>query len=201
MARAESKPEKLSTRARWAAVGVLGTCGIIGVLGGIQAKRSPSDALATNASVAKTSQTLTKESRSDSGKSPEATNSGLDAGLGSGVGVVGGMGVDAAAQDGNKEKHTQDQDALALQTGGRLKKPEDPQDSKGFEGSIRMRININTATTAQLEMLPRIGPALAARIIEDRTRKGPYRTLDDLDRVPGIGPKTILRLVPYASVK
>ena len=195
MARAESKPEKLSTRARWAAVSVLGTFGIIGVLGVVQAERSPADALATNASVAKTSQALTKESLSDSGKSSDATSSGLDAGLGSGV------GGDAAPQDGNKGKHAQDQDALALQAGGRLEKPEDPQDSKGLEGSIRMRININTATTAQLDMLPRIGPALAARIIEDRTRNGPYRTLDDLDRVPGIGPKTILRLVPYASVK
>ncbi len=67
-------------------------------------------------------------------------------------------------------------------------------------GSIRLRINLNTATAAELDLLPRIGPALAGRIIEDRQRNGPYRSIDDLDRVPGIGPKTIAKLVPFVTV-
>jgi len=69
-----------------------------------------------------------------------------------------------------------------------------------LRGSIRLRINLNTATAAELDLLPRIGPALAGRIIEDRQRNGPYRSIDDLDRVPGIGPKTIAKLVPFVTV-
>lgn len=45
-------------------------------------------------------------------------------------------------------------------------------------------VNINTATVAELDTLPGIGPSLAEAIIANR----PYSSLDDLDRVPGIGP-------------
>lgn len=56
------------------------------------------------------------------------------------------------------------------------------------------RIDLNSATPAELELLPRIGPALAARIVEDRQTRGPYRSLEDLDRVRGIGPMTVEKL-------
>lgn len=55
-------------------------------------------------------------------------------------------------------------------------------------------VNINTATAAELEGLPGIGPKLAQAIIDDRTRRGPFRTAADLDRVPGIGARTVERL-------
>lgn len=55
-------------------------------------------------------------------------------------------------------------------------------------------IDLNSAPPAELELLPRIGPALAARIVEDRQARGPYRSLEDLDRVRGIGPLTIEKL-------
>lgn len=62
-------------------------------------------------------------------------------------------------------------------------------------------LDLNTATAAQLEHLPGIGPALAARIIADRTQHGPYATVDQLDRVKGIGPKTLEKLRPHITVK
>lgn len=62
-------------------------------------------------------------------------------------------------------------------------------------------IDINTASEAELAALPRIGPALARRITEDRSVSGPYPTLDDLDRVPGIGPRTIEAIRPYAVAR
>lgn len=62
-------------------------------------------------------------------------------------------------------------------------------------------INVNTATAAELDLLPGIGPARAADIIADRAANGPYTSLDDLDRVPGIGAKTIAKLAPYASAE
>jgi competence ComEA-like helix-hairpin-helix protein len=61
------------------------------------------------------------------------------------------------------------------------------------------RIDVNTATAAELELLPGIGPALARRIVDDRAERGPFRTLDDLDRVHGIGPRTVERLRDLAT--
>ena len=48
-------------------------------------------------------------------------------------------------------------------------------------------INVNTASAEELEELPGIGPTLAAAIVEDRERNGPFTSVDDLNRVPGIG--------------
>lgn len=62
-----------------------------------------------------------------------------------------------------------------------------------------LRIDVNTAGAGALELLPGVGPALAARIVRDRVEHGPFRDLDGLDRVPGIGPRTIERLRPLAT--
>jgi competence protein ComEA len=64
-----------------------------------------------------------------------------------------------------------------------------------------LMIDLNSATEAELAALPKIGPALAKRIVEDRSVSGPYRSLDDLDRVPGIGPRTIESIRPYAITR
>jgi len=61
-------------------------------------------------------------------------------------------------------------------------------------------IDVNTADAAELELLPRVGPALAQRIIAHREAHGPFRTLHDLERVKGIGPRTIERLTPMITL-
>ena len=53
------------------------------------------------------------------------------------------------------------------------------------------RVDLNTATAAELEALPGIGPSLAGRIIEFRTSNGPFRSVDDVMLVRGIGPRTL----------
>lgn len=58
-------------------------------------------------------------------------------------------------------------------------------------------INVNTATSAELESLPAIGPAKAQAIIANR----PYATVDELDRVPGIGPATLEQIRPYVTTQ
>jgi len=55
-------------------------------------------------------------------------------------------------------------------------------------------VNVNRATTVQLEGLPGIGPSLARRIVADREARGPFATVAALDRVPGIGPALVARL-------
>ena len=59
------------------------------------------------------------------------------------------------------------------------------------EGS---RININTATSQELQTLRGIGPAMAQRIIEYRQTSGGFSTVDDLTNVKGIGEKTLEKI-------
>lgn len=58
----------------------------------------------------------------------------------------------------------------------------------GASPGLPAKVDLNTATAEQLDALPGIGPATATKIVSDRTANGPFRTVDDLMRVPGIGP-------------
>ena len=58
-------------------------------------------------------------------------------------------------------------------------------------------VNINTASAEQLELLPRVGPALAGRIIEFRESNGPFRSVDEIVAVKGIGERSFEMLEPY----
>jgi competence protein ComEA len=62
-------------------------------------------------------------------------------------------------------------------------------------------ININTATAADLETLPRIGPALAQRIIDYRTANGPFARIEDIQNVRGIGPATFDQIKDLITVQ
>ena len=63
------------------------------------------------------------------------------------------------------------------------------------------RIDINSAEWIEWIQMPGIGETLATRIIEDREQNGPFESIDDLQRVKGIGPKTIEKLRPWVTVK
>lgn len=54
-------------------------------------------------------------------------------------------------------------------------------------------IDLNRASARDLSFVPGLSRALANAIVADRARNGPFRTVDDLDRVRGIGPKRLAR--------
>ncbi len=58
-------------------------------------------------------------------------------------------------------------------------------------------VNINNASAEELQLLPRVGPALAGRIIEFREANGPFRSVDEIIAVKGIGERSFEKLKPY----
>ena len=61
-------------------------------------------------------------------------------------------------------------------------------------------VNVNTATVAQFEALPGIGPSMAQRIVAYREKNGPFKKLEDLMNVQGIGEKSFLKLRPHLTL-
>ena len=61
-------------------------------------------------------------------------------------------------------------------------------------------VNINTASEAELDALPGVGPGLARRIVEYRRQNGPFQSVDDLQNVPGIGPSKFDRLQQFVRL-
>lgn len=79
---------------------------------------------------------------------------------------------------------------------------DDPADTaRALDPSVLTRVNVNTASAAELETLPGIGPKRAADIIQDRESNGPYRSVDDMQRVKGIGPRTVEKLRELVRVE
>jgi competence protein ComEA len=74
---------------------------------------------------------------------------------------------------------------------------EEPQDNDPFGNDL---ININTASLAELDTLPGIGPALAQRIIDYRNENGAFSTIEEIMEVSGIGPATFERLKDLITV-
>lgn len=95
--------------------------------------------------------------------------------------------ANGAAQNGASQGGTQPQPARTLTPAGSAQKGSTP-------------VNINTATAEELQTLPRIGPAMAQRIIAWREAHGGFRSVDELDAVPGIGPSMLENLRPLVTV-
>lgn len=61
-------------------------------------------------------------------------------------------------------------------------------------------VNLNSATLQELETLPGVGAKTAERIIDYRTKKGPFKKIEELMKVQGIGEKSFLKLKPQLTV-
>ena len=67
--------------------------------------------------------------------------------------------------------------------------------------TLGLALDLNQATAADLEALPGIGPVIAQRIIAFRQAHGPFKKIDDLENVSGIGPKKLEKIKPYVSIE
>lgn len=63
------------------------------------------------------------------------------------------------------------------------------------------KVDINSASSEELQTVPGLGPALAQRIIDFREEHGPFERVEDLLNVRGIGVKTLERLRPHVKVE
>lgn len=63
-----------------------------------------------------------------------------------------------------------------------------------------LAIDLNSASSRELSLLPGVGPVLAKRIVENRARLGPFKSPDDVDRVHGVGDKTIDLIARFVTV-
>ena len=79
----------------------------------------------------------------------------------------------------------------------------DGQEEALREGRIKKKIesiNVNTAKKDELIFLPNVGPVTGERIIRFREDFGVFKSIDDLTRVKGIGPKTLDKLRKYVTI-
>lgn len=67
-------------------------------------------------------------------------------------------------------------------------------------GAPTQAVNVNSGTVTQFEALPGIGPSMAQRIVTYREKNGPFKKLEDLMNIQGIGEKSFLKLRPFLTI-
>ncbi|MBN1479833.1 helix-hairpin-helix domain-containing protein [candidate division KSB1 bacterium] len=67
--------------------------------------------------------------------------------------------------------------------------------------TLTEKIDINKATREELEILPGIGPVIAEKITSFRQDNGPFKTIQDIQKVKNIGPKTFEKIKDYITVE
>ncbi|MCM3669998.1 helix-hairpin-helix domain-containing protein [Mesobacillus maritimus] len=117
---------------------------------------------------------------------------------------AGGLTKDADASSVNFAMKVSDEMVVYI--------PKQGEDAQGLVNPIQgigggnssetgAKVNLNTATTSDLETLPGIGPAKSSAIVEYRETNGPFKEIEDLKSISGIGEKTFEKLKDQISVK
>ena len=123
------------------------------------------------------------------------------------VDAAGGFAEDAAVDALNLARQIQDGEQIIVPsmqqvTGSGAPVSSDSGAPAASSGGafVNGKVDINTATVDQLQQLNGVGPALAQRIVADRQANGPFKTVEDLKRVSGIGDKKYASLADSICV-
>lgn len=114
--------------------------------------------------------------------------------------AAGGLTEDAAIDEINLAEHVVDAQHIHIRRQG--ESPPSPASLAAdmIGDSNDGLLNLNTASAADLDSLPGIGQSFAERIVEYRTTNGPFQSIEDLQKVKGIGPALYAKLAPLITV-
>ena len=119
------------------------------------------------------------------------------------VGAAGGFAEDAQVDSVNLARTLTDGEQVLIPSTADVQ-ASGQQTTTGQESSTASagsgKVNINTATAEALDALPGIGASTAEKIVADREANGPFKTIDDLKRVSGIGDKKYAQLADLITV-
>jgi competence protein ComEA len=112
--------------------------------------------------------------------------------------AAGGLAPEADPERINLAEPLKDGEHIHIPRQGETQTDSAPADA-GTSGQGDL-IDLNTAAEAELDGLPGIGQALASRIVEYRAENGPFKTVEDLRNVKGIGPALFASIAPLVTV-
>lgn len=110
-------------------------------------------------------------------------------------------GIESSESDESSESSESSERSENGRNGQSRRSKKSRKSKSASNKSDTFRININTATVDQLQSLKGIGPKTAARIIAHRKRVGGFNSLEDLLQIKGIGPKTLNKFRGNVDVK
>lgn len=116
--------------------------------------------------------------------------------------LAGGVSEEADTTQVNYAQKVKDQMIIYVPKKGEsvLQSLETLQESAPAQQNQEEKINLNTATEAELQTISGIGAKKAQEIIRFRDEQGPFKTVEELKNVPGIGEKTVERLKDMLTV-
>lgn len=117
------------------------------------------------------------------------------------VRAAGGLLASADLTRVNLARHVQDGEQIVVpKLGQEVATAAGPSPADTGSSAPTSPVDLNAADATALDALPGVGPVLAARIVQYRETNGPFRSIDQLDEVSGIGAKLMEQLRPLVHV-
>lgn len=89
---------------------------------------------------------------------------------------------------------------LAFAVAGGIAVTAEAEDAGAADSAVARQIDINKASAVELTAIPGVGNSIAQRIVEFREKEGPFRRVEDLLKIRGIGEKSFQKLRPHVKV-